>query len=251
MTSNLLDPTVRISGPERMGLLLVLAGIFFTTYGVIAAVQVDAELHTLETPIDRWIEFSPPWILIYGALYPIVISPLLILTHRHIAFRGAIGLAIVVGSGVPFWFLYPVSVPRPPIEIVDTWTWGILVVRHLDPPTNCFPSMHVAEAAFASFLVWRHDRLWGGIVLTATALIWYSSLAIGQHWFVDGLVGIAIALAAHLLVFRGLSREDFVSRDRRWHFAWIGLYLALFVMFASPWWFGWIEPALIMAPWGS
>lgn len=239
----------RMTGAQRLGLVVVLALMFFTTYGVIAAMQVNAELHTLEMAIDRAIPFSPRWILLYGALYPVVIAPLLILSDRRIAMRGALGLVIVVFSGVPFWLAYPVSVPRPPIEVVDIWTWGIVVVRHLDPPTNCFPSMHVAEAAFASLLVWRHDRQWGAAVLLSTAFIWYSSLAIGQHWFVDGLVGIAIALVTHLLVFRGLPREAFVSRDRRWHLAWIGLYVLLFIGFASPWWFGWIDPAQLMAPW--
>ena len=239
----------RMSGPERLVLLVAMASMFFLTYGVIGAMQVDADLHTLETALDRAIPFSPPWVLLYGGLYPVVIAPLLILSDRRIAMRGALGIAIVVFSGVPFWLAYPVSVPRPPVEVVDTWTWALAVVRYLDPPTNCFPSMHVAEAAFASLMVWRHDRAWGSALLLATAAIWYSSLAIGQHWFVDGLVGIAIALVAHLVVFRGIPREAFVSRDRRWHLAWVGLYVALFVGFASPWWFGWIDPAQLTDPW--
>jgi hypothetical protein len=240
-----------MTATRRLGLLVVMAAMFFTIYGVIAAAQVGGELHTLETAIDRAIPFSAWWILSYGALYPVVLSPLVIFTDWRIAKRGALGIALVVLSGVPFWIWYPVTVPRYPIEVKDIFDWGVVVVRYVDPPTNCFPSMHVAEAAFASLLVWRHDRLWGGIISAITLSIWYSSLAIGQHWFVDGLVGIGIAVAADQIAFRGVPREACVSRDRRWHLAWIGVYALLFVLFASPWIFGWLSPEDLAGRWAG
>ena len=234
-----------------LGMVAGAAALFFTVYGVIGVLQVGAELTTLESAIDRALPFSAPWVLCYGALYPVVVSPLFILTDRRVALRGALGLFTVVAAGVPFWLLFPVTVPRDPIEVHDVFTWGIVFIRHLDPPTNCFPSMHVAEAALSSLLVWRHDRRWGTIVLITTCGIWYSSIVIQQHWFVDGLAGVAIAVVVDRFVYRGLPRSAFTSKPRAWHLGWIALYCVLFALFASPWWFGWLDPAEVAVPWTS
>lgn len=242
-------PSSEVTGAQRIGLFFALAILFFSVYGIIGALQVSAELHELETFIDRAIPFSSGWMLIYGGLYPVVLAPLAIVSHRRVALRGALGICIVVGVGVPFWLFFPVTVPRPPVAVEGVLSWGVLVVRYIDPPTNCFPSMHVAEAAFASLLVWRHDRKWGSAVLGLTLAIWYSSIALDQHWFVDGLAGVGLAIVVDHFVYRGLAPSAFASRDRRWHLFWIGAYVLLFVAFASPWWFGWIDPSQLVGRW--
>lgn len=238
-----------ISGRERLAFLLGLGVVLFGVYGLVGAHQVDAELHTLETGIDRAIGYSTIGVLFYGAYYPVLIAPLTILTSRRVAWRAALGLCVLVAVGLPFWWFYPVTVPRPPVDVEGTLSWGVVMVRYIDPPTNCFPSMHVGAAAFASLLVWRHDEVMGVVCLTITAGIWLGSVMIAQHWFVDGLCGVAIAVLVDRVAYRGLPDAAFEARDRRWHWVWVAVYGIAFLVAASPWWFGWVDPQAVTNRW--
>lgn len=234
----------------RLAIFAGLVLLFWLVYGGIGTMQANgAELYTLETPLDSLFPMSPVWVLAYLFLFPQVLSPLAIVKNRRVLFRAVTAFTLMVAAGIPFWLFYPVTVPRDPIIVNDLWTFGLALTRMIDPPTNCFPSMHVAEAAFAALIVRRHDRLVGNVLIGTTLLIWYSTLALGQHWIVDGAMGLGMALIANALAFRGVAKEEFESRTRIWHLAWIGLYALLFVVAASGWWFEWALPYLDQPLW--
>lgn len=234
----------------RVLLIFALATVFVGLYGGVGALQVEAELHTLELGLDALVPFSPVWVLAYLALFPVVLSPLAVLDDARVAYRGALGFGIIVLSGLPFWLFWPVTVPREPVPVVDLFTWGVNLTRWIDPPTNCFPSMHVAEAFFSSLLMLRLDRRVGTLLLGCAVAIWYSTVALDQHWVIDGAVGLAIALAVDQVVYRGLPAEAFRPRSGRWHLAWVALYGVLFLLAASPWWFDLVDPQSLSGRWG-
>lgn len=172
------DATWRLRG----ALFVVAIGTFSAVYGGIGSFQAShGTLHQLPMPIDDWVPFSAPWVLAYLFLIPVVCSPVFLIRKRRLLLRAALAFGLLISSGVPFWLLFPVTVPRPDVPVVDLWTFGVALTRAIDPPTNCFPSMHVAEALFAALLMRRIDRPVGGLLVVATALIWYSTLALDQH----------------------------------------------------------------------
>ena len=146
---------------------------------------------------------------------------------------------------VPIWLLYPVSVPRAPMAIHDVWTYGIAIVRTVDPPTNCLPSMHVALATLAALVVRRHDRVAGNLLLGTAALITWSTLAIEQHWVADGLLGMALAWIADQFWLGRLPDTMFRPIPRIWHGVWLSLYIGAVLVLMSGWWLGWLPLELL------
>ncbi len=163
--------------------------------------------------------------------------------------RSWLAFILMIAAGIPFWLLFPVTVPREPVPVTDLWSYGLALTRFIDPPTNCFPSMHVADAALGALIMRRHDRRVGNLLIATTALIWYSTVALDQHWIVDGALGLAIAFTANALAFRGLPETEFRSRASTWHASWLGLYVLLVLITSSGWWTGWALPYLDTPIW--
>ena len=232
--------------------LLGLYGI----YSLVAYLQArdGVTLHELPTPIDAWVPLTPAAVLLYLWLIPQALIPLAIVEDRRVLFRGALAYLTLTTAGLPFWLLWPVTVPRDPVAVVDLFTWGLAITRWIDPPTNCFPSMHVAASFLAARIVQRCDPALGRWMLAAAAGITWSTLALDQHWLLDGVAGLALALVVDAVAFgwRPLP-PDCLRAGPRHRLVWIvGLYLALIAAAGLPWWMGWVPHGdLGPTPWSS
>lgn len=203
----------------------------------------------LPTIIDDLVPFFTESVLVYGGIYALALTPLCMLNDRRVLLRSAAAFALLLLAAVPWWLLLPVTVPRTPVPIDSVLTWGVAFVRHFDPPTNCFPSMHVGETVLAALICWRLDRRTGVVVGLLAAVVWWSTLALDQHWFVDGLFGAVLAVLVDAICFRWRPLPATAwSRLSRWYLLWaVALYLTQFVAAAAPWWLGLATPADIGA----
>ncbi len=234
----------------RIGILLVGMSLSVGVYSAINT-WVDSHLspRMLPTPIDDLVPFVTASVLAYGGIYALALTPLCLLQDRRVLMRSAAAYGVLLASAVPWWFLFPVTVPRTPVPVEDVLSWGVAFVRYFDPPTNCFPSMHVGETVLAALICWRLDRPTGAAVALLTLLVWWSTLALDQHWFVDGLFGAGLAVVVDAICFRWrpLPPEAW-NRMSRWYLLWaVALYLAQFVTAAAPWWLGLATPAALGA----
>lgn len=225
--------------------------VFWGAYAAVGAVQVDAELHTLRSPLDV-VPLMPWTVALYLFLYAQVVAPLAVISDRRVLRRGLACYALLVVSGMPFWWFFPVTVPREPVAVHDLWTYGLAVTRYVDPPTNCFPSMHVAESVAAAVLIWRHHKALGvawGIGALAVA---FSTLSLGQHWVADAVFGAVLGVAAVQFVFwrwpvPAEAERPLPLHHNLWPLLWFAV---LFLGCAAPWWFGWVGPA-DLGNWGA
>jgi membrane-associated phospholipid phosphatase len=92
------------------------------------------------------------------------------------------------------FLIYPTTIAR------DVQTGSGLSERALqflyavDPPTNCLPSLHVALATLAA-LALLSERKWAGLfALIWAALICLSTMTTKQHYVVDVIGGLLIAM---------------------------------------------------------
>lgn len=237
----------RLAGPVgRLERVLVAAVGFaalmavYIGVGLYASARPEAQ-RTLATPLDGLVPLLPWTAMVYGLLYAQVFVPLALLVDRRVLLRGGVAYVTLVLLGLPFWVFWPVVVPREPVPVEDLFTWSLALIRFLDPPTNCFPSMHVAEASLAALLVRRLDRRLGHAMLGLAVAIWLSTLTLRQHWVLDGVAGFALALAAdHLLFGRSpLPPEAWVSAGRRRALWALVVYAGFVVAFAAPWFLQW------------
>lgn len=230
----------------------LLVGLFavYALVGAVTVPRVEAAV-ALRTPLDALVPFTPAATAAYLGLVPVALAPLAVVEDRRVLLRGILGAFGMLLVSAAVWIAFPVAVPRPPLPVTDLFSWGIALTRWLDPPTNCFPSAHVADCVFSALLAGRLHRGLGRWLLAGSAVVWWSTVATGQHWAVDGLAGAVLAFAAERLSFdvRPLPPEAFRPGPLR-RLAWLGAaYLALFLVAALPWWLRLVDPASLAGRW--
>ena len=242
-SSDVLPATAPTSVPlaVRFGYLVAGLGLsvgIYTSVNLWMAQEIPDRV--FPTLIDDWVPFYAPTVIIYLGIYALAIAPVCILNDVRVLQRGAGAYATLLLSAVPIWVLWPVTVPRETVPVHDLFTWGVALMRFIDPPVNCLPSMHVGETILATLLCWRLDRRAGVGIGILTALVWWSTLALDQHWFVDGLSGAILAWVSYKLWFdvRPLPAVAWRALPLT-HFVWaLGLYIIQFLAAALPWWLG-------------
>lgn len=237
----------------RLGALGVVIAAAWGSYYVIGAREVGDHLHTLDTAFDRAVPMQPAWVLVYAAIYFQASAPAAVVTDRRTFLRTVGGYLSLYAIAIPIWLVWPVTVPRTDLPIVDLWTYGIGITRLVDPPTNCFPSMHVGLAMYAALVVRRHDRAAGNVLLACGTLIAWSTLATHQHWLADVVAATLLALLADRVWLGGVPEALRRPLPRRWHTTWVAAYVGVIAVLMSGWFFGWLSPTLLppnVHPWG-
>jgi len=227
---------------RRLAVLLATMAVSVGTYTSLNLHLAGTSVtRTLETPVDALVPLDVIAMLPYGGIYAIALTPACLITDRRLLDRCAVGYLLLLALALPIWLLWPVTVPRGPAFGNGLLDWGLTFVRWMDPPTNCFPSMHVAETVLAAWFCWRMDRRVGAAVGALALSVWWSTMALDQHWFLDGLVGglLAVLVGVGVLAVRPLPAVAFAPGPRR-HLLWAAaLYVAMFVVVGLPWALGW------------
>ena len=179
------------------------------------------------TVVDDWVPFSLVWLPIYLFMLPMSWAPACAFADRRNVKRWVVAIVLMYIPAIPLWTLWPVTVPREPVAVEGFWSFVLMLMRATDPPVNCLPSMHVAVATLSGLLIRDVDKPVGSALLMLMPFIWYATMALDQHWLLDGLVGFLFAVSAYLVTRRlvPVPEEAMVALDRRAHWGWIGPFL--------------------------
>lgn len=151
--------------------------------------------------VANWSYIWLHWPLLIGTLLWFVIAErdAYVRLRNAMFLSGGIGLVIFAG--------HPVAPPRLfSAAYVDTVTLHSVSYRVLQPPAlvNAYaamPSLHVGWNLLAGIMWWqvlRHRRWrYAGVVMPGV-MIW-ATIATGNHWVLDAVVGSAVALVGLLL----------------------------------------------------
>jgi membrane-associated phospholipid phosphatase len=60
---------------------------------------------------------------------------------------------------------------------------------------DVFPSVHLAATLYLLLFDWRHGRRRFWVYLLPCVVLWWSTMYLRFHYFVDLLAGVAVALA--------------------------------------------------------
>lgn len=169
--------------------------------------------------LDGWIPLVPAWSIIYGALYLfLILLPVMAIWHEELIRRTVRAYLLIWLTAYAVFLLYPTVAPRPDGEVVPGTgfgAWGLRLLYDMDPPVNCFPSLHVAHSFVGAFAVWRmHARL-GSIAIACAAVVGVSTLFTKQHYALDVIAGFVLACIAYLIFIRGFGRDAAGEHERR------------------------------------
>lgn len=187
--------------------------VVIPVYHVISAFNRGRVANMPALAIDRAIPLEPAWMLVYGSVFLFAFLPALVVRGAALTRRVLWSYILVEFLAFAGYLAYPTSLPRPAITTDGLFPWTLRLIHDIDPPRNCFPSLHVAWAFVAALSCYRVHR---GVGLTAmgwAGLIGISTLYTKQHYLVDVIAGIMMALLAYVLFLRGHDRAAIAESD--------------------------------------
>lgn len=186
-------------------------------YFVIAILTRGRPTHRPELALDRAIPLEPVWILAYGSLYVfVVVLPLLVVRGRPLIRRAMQAYLLVMTLSYAVFLAYPTSASRLEDVTDDGFgAWTLRILYSIDPPYNCFPSLHVAYAFVSALACYRVHRGVGAAAVGWAAVIALSTLFTKQHYVADVIAGTLAAGLAYVLFLRGAPRDAVSEWDRQ------------------------------------
>ena len=196
-------PGRRLSNAVLLSAFAALVALYF----VVAAVTTGRTLYVPELALDRMVPLQPAWTPVYLSLWVFSLLPVVLVRGVEWRRRTILSYLTVVITAYAVFLCYPTAAPRPVgVPGDDLLAWSLRTLYALDPPYNCFPSLHVAYAFLAALSTYRAHRLLGLAALAWAVLIGISTLFIKQHYAADVIAGVGLALAAHAICLHGFPR---------------------------------------------
>ena len=207
-----------LARPYRVPFTMILLMALVPLYIFIPEMFPPNTRHIPELALDRALPLVPSWALVYGALYLFLIMlPIFVVRQdEHIRRTVNAYLFIWITAYIFFFVIYPTEAPRPQKVVGDGFAvWGLSALYSSDPPYNCFPSLHVAHSFVSALTCYSLHR---GLAIFATisaALVAVSTLFTKQHFVVDVIAGVILALVAYAIFLRTWRSEQIPDLDRR------------------------------------
>jgi membrane-associated phospholipid phosphatase len=203
--------------PYRVPIALVALLLMVPFYVFIADVARTGSPSTPAIAFDRAIPLQPVWALVYGALYLFLILLPVFTVREEEHLRRTVWAYLSVWITAYICFLaYPTVAPRMDTVAGDGFAvWGLRFLYGADPPYNCFPSLHVAHSFVSALTVYRVHRKVGAFALIMAVLVAVSTLFTKQHYVLDVVAGVLMALVAYGIFLRGFPYEKTPELNRR------------------------------------
>jgi membrane-associated phospholipid phosphatase len=179
--------------------------VFHRLYELTFQQFVD-QRHVLETAVS--------WTYWNSEFTVVGIAVLWVYLRRHdafVGFRNSILLANTVG--LLGYVIMPTAPPRMlGVGFVDTHRDGL--VQLAANPYAAMPSLHAGDALIVGVILASVSRSWWAKVLWAAWPAWvcFAVMATGNHFWLDCLAGILVALVAMAVVYNRRLRAAFATR---------------------------------------
>ena len=144
--------------------------------------------------MDRRIPFVGWTVWIYHTQLFFLLASVGIMRRAATITRALYAMAAASLISFAVFFVYPTTLPRAEPAAGALTRRAFALLYSLDGPTNCLPSLHVALACIAALGV-SAERQWARRVAWSwAALITISTLTTKQHYLVDVLAGLCVAV---------------------------------------------------------
>jgi membrane-associated phospholipid phosphatase len=162
-----------------------------------------------QLPMTRWdlaIPIVPQWVFIYISEYLFFVAVYVTskdMTNLNKWFYSFMSLQTV---SVLIFFLWPTTYPRDLFPIppdTDGFTRMVFEgLRSIDSPANCCPSLHVSSVFLSSFIYLDEQRGKFPLFFGWGMAIAVSTLPTKQHYLIDVVTGLAMAILFYFLFHR-------------------------------------------------
>jgi membrane-associated phospholipid phosphatase len=195
-----------VSLKERLGLVVLVYGLFLGAYLSANRFINGAEAFDFSTSLDRATHFIPEFVYPIWGLYAMLVLPAFIIKDRELLLAMARAFVVLILGSVLLFILIPVQVPRPDFLAQSLSEKLVAAMYTTDRPVCGFPSLHVSTSLLAAMIVYRQSRPLGALFHLMFVLTALGILFVKQHVLMDILGGVAMAGGVYYaLVVRRLA----------------------------------------------
>jgi hypothetical protein len=135
----------------------------------------------------------------------LIATPALVIDNRSQFRRTGLAYGVVLAVSLVCFALFPVTSAglRPEVELIPDsgfTSWALRELYAIDPQYNLCPSLHVSLCVLAAFSVRRASRVLGAAAVASAILVTVSVCTIKQHFILDAVAGVSLALAVQSIV---------------------------------------------------
>jgi len=171
---------------------------------------------TFQQFVDQkhWLEVLVSWTYWNSEFTVVGLALVWVYLRRHDAFhnfRNSVLLANVIGL-IGYVFV-PTAPPRLlGVGFVDQHRDGL--VNLTSNPYAAMPSLHAADALIVGVILFSVSRSWWSKALWAAwpVWVWFAVMATGNHFWLDCIAGIGVAIVSMSLVYNERIRRTFAAR---------------------------------------
>lgn len=147
--------------------------------------------------IDNAVPIIPWTIFIYLSEWFIYLLALLFIFDKLTFRRLLLSFMLTFLISMVVFFLFPTTlVERPSVDGVGIVYLLFKLLYFVDNPVNCFPSQHVAIVSIPPIIFWKYNKKLSLLFWIWAILVSISTLTIKQHYFVDIIGGMILALVS-------------------------------------------------------
>jgi membrane-associated phospholipid phosphatase len=206
-----------LTQPYPVSISMIVLVSLVPCYIFIADLIPKRGLHAPALALDRIVPLQPAWTVVYAALYLFVIMlPVFVVRQQEQIRRTVRAYLLIWITAFVFFLAYP-TISLRPLKVVGEGfaVWSLRFLYLLDPPYNCFPSLHVAHSFVSALTCYRVHRGVGIVAGIAASLIGVSTLFTKQHYIVDVVAGTFLAFVAYLVFLHNYRRDAVPELERR------------------------------------
>jgi membrane-associated phospholipid phosphatase len=206
-----------LTQPYSVSVSMVVLVSLVPCYIFIADLIPKRAMHVPALAVDRLVPLQPAWTLVYAPLYLFAIMlPVFVVRQPEQIRRTVRAYLFVWITAFVFFLAYPTMASRPLKVIGEGFAvWSLRFLYSLDPPYNCFPSLHVAHSFVSALTCYRVHRGVGIAAGIAASLIGISTLFTRQHYIADVASGTVLAFVAYMVFLHGYRRDALPELERR------------------------------------
>jgi membrane-associated phospholipid phosphatase len=201
--------------PDWLVKIIWLVVIVLLASGYFLLNEPRESTHILEITMDDWIPLVPWFVFPYISLYLLLLLTAWRFLKAETRLFNLAALAVCIDLVVSyiFYIAFQTRIERPVLSGSDVSSDILRWIYSIDEPYNAFPSLHTSSAVLCT-LLWRRagSRFWLVILMWA-AFIVASTVLTKQHYFVDILGGMAVAIASYFIATKLVSSLGKPARE--------------------------------------
>lgn len=159
-------------------------------------------------PLDERIPLRVGWGWGYTMIWVLVVGCVVVIRDQYLFVTAAKGVIVMTLIGFVFFITVPVKMVHRPdpaefaanIDGINAWVTGFYYF--IDPPLNCFPSMHLALGVWSAMMIALDAPKLKWIVYGLAVWVGFSVLFVRQHYILDVVAGTSLALSCRWWWFR-------------------------------------------------